>query len=56
MGRRYQGHASGQLVRGIFEPVTTNFVAHPAADAMIAPAPKGATLVWNSATGSYESK
>jgi hypothetical protein len=56
MGRRYHGHANGQLVRGIFEPVTTNFVAHPAKEAMTPPAPGNATLVWNSATGSYESK
>jgi hypothetical protein len=58
MGRRYHGHANGQLVRGIFEPVTTNFLAHAdtTASAPALPAAKNTTLIWNAGTGGYEPK
>jgi len=58
MGRRYHGHANGQLVRGIFEPVTTNFLAHAetTTSAATIPAAKNTTLIWNAGTGGYETK
>ena len=55
MGRRFHGYPNGQLVRGIFEPVTTNFVAHPVATIKTA-ATKTTTLTWNSGNGNYDSK
>ncbi|HEX9046118.1 MAG TPA: hypothetical protein VF988_03750 [Verrucomicrobiae bacterium] len=47
MGRRYHGNPVGRLVRGVFEPVTTNFVN--TANAVLltgTPAPKNTTLTW----------
>jgi hypothetical protein len=48
MGRRYHGNPVGQLVRGIHEPVMTNFVnqANPALTAA-APPLKTTALKWN---------
>ncbi len=54
MGRRFHGYPNGQLVRGIFEPVTTNFLAHPIAP--VKTAMKTTTLTWNSGNGGYDSK
>jgi hypothetical protein len=58
MGRRYHGHANGQLVRGIFEPVTTSFLAHAdtTASTPAIPAAKNTTLIWNAGSGGYEAK
>jgi len=58
MGRRYRGHANGQLVRGIFEPVTTNFLAHAETTASAAriSAAKSTTMIWNASSGGYEAK
>jgi YHYH protein len=58
MGRRYHGHANGQLVAGICEPVTTNFIAHVDTTASVTavPAAKNATFIWNANTGGYETK
>jgi hypothetical protein len=57
MGRRYHGNPNGRLVRSINEPVTTNFLAHPAAvnlgGASVA---KTQALIWNPGTGAYETK
>jgi hypothetical protein len=52
MGRHYHGIPEGRLVRGIYEPVTTNFVntANPALTAA-APAGKTATLTWSANDG-----
>lgn len=55
MGRGFHGYPNGQLVRGIFEPVTTNFIAHPVATIKTA-ATKTTTLTWNSGNGGYDSK
>ena len=55
MGRRYHGYPNGQLVRGIFETVTTNFVAHPLEQAKATPQ-KSPTLVWNPTSGGYVAK
>lgn len=55
MGRRYHGNPVGQLVRGIHEPVATNFVAHavmPVKTANII----NSTLSWNASQGGYEPK
>lgn len=53
MGRRFHGNPVGRLVGLIGEPVTTNFVAHPA---VLKPAVAAATtrLIWNN--GGYEAK
>ena len=58
MGRRYHGHPNGQLVRGVFEPVTTNFLARAATPPRSGNSPNqnSATLFWNPATGNYEAK
>jgi hypothetical protein len=59
MGRRYHGYPNGRLVRGVFEPVTTNFVAHfPSSVKGTAayPAAQTTTLTWNSNDGGYEAK
>jgi hypothetical protein len=55
MGRRYHGNPVGQLVRGIHEPVTTNFVntANPAMTTATKPA-QTTTLTWD--TGGYQAK
>lgn len=55
MGRRYHGNPVGQLVHGIYEPVTTNFLAHSAPPVKTVAA-KTATLTWNSGQGRYEPK
>jgi len=55
MGRRYHGNPYGRVVSGIYEPVTTNFLAH-AGLAAIAPTPKSTTLLWNAGTGGYDAK
>jgi hypothetical protein len=55
MGRRYHGNPVGQLVRGIHEPVTTNFVN--TANAALTAATqtmKTTTLTWNA--GGYQTK
>jgi len=47
MGRRYHGNPVGQLMRGIYEPVTTNFVnTANAALVATAPAARTTTLTW----------
>ncbi len=53
MGRRYHGKPIGQLMTGIYELVTTNFIAHPATVKMSS-APATAKLIWSN--GSYETK
>jgi hypothetical protein len=53
MGRRYHGYPVGQLVRKIGEPVTTNFVAHPAT-AVKTSAAKTTAMIWN--TDGYQTK
>ena len=53
MGRRYHGKPIGQLMTGIFEPVTTNFIAHLATVKMSL-APATAKLIWSN--GGYETK
>ena len=53
MGRRYHGKPIGQLMTGIYEPVTTNFVAHTAT-VKITATPTTAKLVWSN--GGYETK
>jgi hypothetical protein len=55
MGRRFHGYPNGQLVRGVFEPVTTNFVAHPVTNLKTATA-NNKTLTWNASNASYDSK
>jgi hypothetical protein len=50
MGRRYHGQPNGQLVRGIYEPVTTNFLAHPVVMAKVN-ARGTTTLVWSANDG-----
>ena len=54
MGRRFHGYPTGQLVRGIHEPVTTNFVnqVNPTLTAQVQPN-KTTTLTWKN--GGYES-
>jgi hypothetical protein len=54
MGRRYHGYPNGQLVRGIFEPVITNFVyqANPTLAAQIQKN-KTTMLTWKD--GGYQS-
>jgi hypothetical protein len=57
MGRRYHGKPVGRLVRGVYEPVATNFVAHPIAPIKTAsdiPKPSATTMIWKD--GNYESK
>jgi hypothetical protein len=56
MGRRYHGVPNGQLVRGIHEPVATNFVnaANTALAASASAQPKQTTLKWNA--NGYERK
>ena len=55
MGRRYRGVPNGQLVRGIYEPVTTNFLAHPVVTAKVN-ARGTTTLVWNPGSETYEAR
>jgi hypothetical protein len=56
MGRRYHGYPNGRLVRGIHEPVTTNFLAHAAAPVKMA-ANKLTTLTWSAKDGgNYQSE
>ncbi|HEY1660818.1 MAG TPA: YHYH protein [Verrucomicrobiae bacterium] len=52
MGRRYYGNPVGRLMSGIYEPVTTNFVAHPNEAAGESAPTKTTTLTW-SANGGY---
>ena len=54
MGRRFRGYPNGQLVRGIHEPVTTNFVnqVNPTLTTQVQPN-KTTTLTWKN--GGYES-
>jgi hypothetical protein len=55
MGRRYHGNPVGRLVRGIHEPVTTNFVNQANASlTATAQTAKTTTLIWNA--GGYEAK
>ena len=55
MGRRYRGVPNGQRVRGIYEPVVTNFIAHPVVTAKVNA--RGTTrLVWNSGSDTYEAR
>jgi len=56
MGRRYYGKPVGCLMRGIFEPVTTNFVAAAEADTAATPkdAPRGSKLIWRD--GGYQTR
>ncbi len=54
MGRRYHGYPVGQLVRGIHEPVMTNFLARAVAPAKTAPTATNAKLVWSN--GGYQAK
>ncbi len=57
MGRRYHGNPTGRLVTSIYEPVTTNFLAHPAAVSLGGASPmKTQALIWNPGTGGYEAK
>jgi YHYH protein len=55
MGRRYHGIPNGQLCRGIYEPVTTNFVntANASLTASVTPG-KATTLTWT--PNGYETK
>lgn len=55
MGRRFNGNPVGRIVRGIYEPVVTNFVNQ--ANTALASGglqPQTTTLTWNSADGNYE--
>ena len=54
MGRRYYGNPVGQLVRGIHEPVTTNFLARASTPMKTAPSAANAKLVWHN--GGYQIK
>jgi len=57
MGKHYHGRANGQLVRGIYEPVTTNFTsaASAAVTEAVNPPKPVTTLVWNpNGGGSYQ--
>jgi hypothetical protein len=55
MGRRYHGNPVGQLVRGIYEPVVTNFVnSATLAVKLSAPPNKAKTLTWNA--NGYEAR
>ena len=57
MGRRFHGNPIGRLVTSINEPVTTNFVAHPATVKSAAATPaKTTSLTWNPSAGGYEAK
>jgi hypothetical protein len=55
MGRRFHGNPVGRIVRGIYEPVTINFVnrANTSLASGAQPA-KTTTLVWNAANGNYD--
>lgn len=55
MGRRFHGNPVGRIVRGIYEPVQTNFLnqANPSLLTRM-PTAKTTTLVWNSANGTYD--
>jgi hypothetical protein len=57
MGRKFHGNPVGRIVRGIYEPVVTNFVheANPALASSTGPA-KTTTLVWNSNNRGYDAK
>lgn len=52
MGRRYHGNPVGQLVSGIYEPVTTNFVNRAQASSEA----QTTTIMWNAAAGTYEKR
>jgi hypothetical protein len=59
MGRRFHGYPNGRLVNGIYEPVTTNFIAHAdttTARTATAAAAKNTTLIWNTTNGGYEAR
>ena len=52
MGRRYYGNPTGRLMTGIYEPVATNFVAHPMQTVASDPSSeKSTTLTWNIENG-----
>lgn len=51
MGRRYYGNPVGQLVTAIYEPVITNFIAHP-----LPASTEPVTMTWNRQTGGYETR
>jgi hypothetical protein len=54
MGRRYYGNPVGRLMSGIYEPVTTNFVAHPEQTTANEMTPTKTTILsWNAKNG-YE--
>lgn len=57
MGRKFHGNPVGRIVRGIYEPVKTNFVnqANSSVASGIQSA-KTTTLVWNSGNGSYDAQ
>jgi hypothetical protein len=56
MGRRYHGNPAGRLVRGIYEPVVTNFAAHPDVLQTVTATskPSTTTMIWSN--GNYEAK
>jgi YHYH protein len=56
MGRRFHGNPNGRLVTSIYEPVTTNFLAHPAAMRPAVATANAAVLIWNPGNGGYEAK
>ena len=57
MGRRYHGNPVGRLVRGIYEPVATNFINQANASLITsASGPKTAVLTWDKTSGGYETK
>jgi hypothetical protein len=53
MGHRFHGNPVGRVVRGIYEPVVTNFVNQANTALASAPTTKITTLTWNAGNENY---
>ena len=54
MGHRFHDNPVGRIVRGVYEPVATNFVNLANAALASTPSTKITTLTWNAGNGNYD--